>query len=263
MKILKGIAIGIGALILLGALILGTIFYITKDQAAMADRFLEALKTGDTEKAYQMTSTEFQKETTPEAFKSFANRSTFKNYQSSTWGYRSIDTSGRSVKGVIQSGETTLKAEVDFIKENDEWKIQYFSYDSSKDEPESALSLPDDKTLKDIAHQTMLAFKKAIELKNFDEFYSSISDYWKTKTTANELKGIFTVFMEKEIRLPIENIAPILNEPPRIDENNRLVLKGSYPLPTLKADFKLIYLYEYPQWKLIGIDVNTLPLDSK
>jgi len=97
----------------------------------------------------------------------------------------------------------------------------------------------------------------AINKDDFSGFYSSISKLWQSQTNANELRGIFKQFIEKNIDLTtIRNEAPVYSEKPYLDKDGLLILKGYYAAKPYAVHFSLKFIYEYPKWKLFGIHIN-------
>jgi hypothetical protein len=54
----------------------------------------------------------------------------------------------------------------------------------------------------------------------------------------------------------IEEVEPVFDSKPAINDDGFLVLKGSYPTQPSKVFFELKYIYEEETWELVGINVN-------
>jgi hypothetical protein len=124
--------------------------------------------------------------------------------------------------------------------------------------------LPDASTATAMVNNTMVSFKDAVNSGSFEAFYrTQLSDRWKREITPARLKTTFAAFMDKKIDLaPIFSVQPAV-EPPHIDEDDFLVLKGQYSVPAenVSVFFDLSYSRE-GSWKLSGINVNVKPTDE-
>lgn len=117
--------------------------------------------------------------------------------------------------------------------------------------------LPSEKEAKRLALDSLLAFNKALQAKSFDSFYQKIAKLWQAQTTPAKLKEIFQVFLSQDADISgIENVEPVFDSKPAIDNDGFLVLKGSYPTRPSTVFFELKYVYEDELWELVGINVN-------
>jgi hypothetical protein len=117
--------------------------------------------------------------------------------------------------------------------------------------------LPTEKEAKRLALDSLLAFNKAIRAKNFDSFYARIAKLWQAQTTSAKLKEIFQPFIAMDADISdIEEVEPVFDSKPAINDDGFLVLKGSYPAPLNEVFFELKYVYEDELWELVGINVN-------
>jgi hypothetical protein len=51
-------------------------------------------------------------------------------------------------------------------------------------------------------------------------------------------------------------LKPVFNHPAKIDSDGVLIVQGYYPTTPHRIIFKLKYLEEESEWKLVGVDVN-------
>jgi hypothetical protein len=121
--------------------------------------------------------------------------------------------------------------------------------------------LPKDKELKALVSDTLFAFNKAIQEKDFAQFHEErLSPQFREQFSLDKFSAAFQVFIDKGY--DISNIAksePVFDAPPAIDGDGLLVLKGHYPTRPNKVTFKLTYVYESSAWKLMGINVQAVP----
>src|SRR5947207_2315977 len=122
--------------------------------------------------------------------------------------------------------------------------------------------LPKDKELKALVSDTLSAFNKAVQEKNFAKFHEQrLSPQFREEFPLEKFTAAFQVFIDKDY--DISNIAqsePVFDVPPAINSDGFLVLKGHYPTRPNKVTFELIYAYASPAWKLMSINVEATPV---
>ena len=121
--------------------------------------------------------------------------------------------------------------------------------------------LPKDKELKTLVFDSLFAFNKAVQAKNFAQFHQEqLSSQFQKQVPLDKFTAAFQVFIDKGY--DISNIAksePIFDVPPAIDSDGLLVLKGHYPTQPNRVTFDLTYIYESSAWKLLGLNVKATP----
>lgn len=125
----------------------------------------------------------------------------------------------------------------------------------------AAPKLPPEKELKALVFDSLFAFNKGVQEKNFAQFHKErLASQFQKQFPLEKFTAAFQVFIDKGY--DISNIAksePVFDVPPAIDSDGLLVLKGRYPTRPNKVTFKLTYVYESSAWKLLGINVQALP----
>jgi hypothetical protein len=121
--------------------------------------------------------------------------------------------------------------------------------------------LPKDKELKTLVFDSLFAFNKAVQAKNFAQFHQEqLSPEFQKQVPLDKFTAAFQVFIDKGY--DISNIAksePVFDVPPAIDSDGLLVLKGHYPTQPNKVTFDLTYIYESSAWRLLGLNVKATP----
>jgi hypothetical protein len=126
-----------------------------------------------------------------------------------------------------------------------------------------AQKVPPEKELQALAQESLLAFDRAVQAKDFTEFHKYISALWRKEITPAKLQGIFQPFIDQEVTISgIADLEPIFTQSPAI-EDKLLVLRGRYPTRPAKVEFQLKYVNEQKAWKLAGIRVNLTPTEAK
>jgi hypothetical protein len=100
-------------------------------------------------------------------------------------------------------------------------------------------------------------FNNAIQQKSFGEFYGSVSSKWRSTLTEGQLQRAFQPFVDQGVNMGgAVKTDPIFDPPPQITTEGLLLVTGHYPSKPYQVVFSLKYIYELPNWKLFGIDVN-------
>gem|GEM_PF-634647 len=124
--------------------------------------------------------------------------------------------------------------------------------------------LPKDKELKALVFDSLFAFNKGVQEKSFAQFHSDrLSPLFQKQFPLDKFTELFQAFIDKGY--DISNIAksePVFDEPPAINSDGLLVLKGHYSTRPNKVTFKLTYIYESSVWKLFGVNVQVVPVEN-
>jgi len=226
-----------------------------------ANDFFVLVSQDKLQEAYDSTSTAFQKSASLDVFEDFINqRQPFKDYASfSVHSWERETGEPASAEGTLTttSGET-YEINFNFVKEEGDWKV--FNLDIERDQDSSGVKgavMPSDAEIGTLTHATMTLFVDAIDNKSFQAFHDDTSKIWQAQITPAELLAAFLAFTEKDYGLSeVKGLSPIFNEVPTLNDDNILILKGSYPTSKFTTHFELEYIFELPEWKLTSIDVN-------
>lgn len=264
-KVLGGIVIVIVAIVVLA-------FVLTNGVADSADKFFSLIKENKTKEAYDSTAKEFQAATTYDQFTAFLSGSSMNKYVSGTWTSRSVENNQGTLQGSINTSDKgVIPIEIKVVNEDGKWKILNMRPVSGGLQPttsttatpsaspttKTALAFPTDAEVTQLTGTSMSDFGAAVNAGDFTAFYNSIAELWKSQTTPEELKKVFQPFIDKKVDLSfVATATPVFSQKPALDEQNVLVTTGYYPTKDFNVNFELKYVYEYPAWKLVGIDVN-------
>ena len=117
--------------------------------------------------------------------------------------------------------------------------------------------IPDEATVQRMIQQTLAMFNDAVQQKSFNNFYQNISTSWQSQLTERQLQRAFQPFMDQEINIGgALNLKPVLDTAPQISTEGLLLVSGHLPSKPYQVEFSLKFIYELPDWKLFGIDVN-------
>ena len=116
-------------------------------------------------------------------------------------------------------------------------------------------TLPSQNQLKKIADSTMDDFSQAVRKQSFDGFYDRISNIFKLQVTPARLYEAFEGFAKVKAIEQLGQHAPILEKGVCIDKDGLLKFSGYYPTQPEATTFRLTYIQEQNDWKLLGINV--------
>jgi hypothetical protein len=132
---------------------------------------------------------------------------------------------------------------------------EYKPADASKNE------IPTAPEMQDIVKKTMLDFNDALQQEDFTDFHASVAKLWQKQTNPEKMKGNFQNFIDGEA--DFGNIRSMKATFTREGEITRalgvktLETEGEYPTSPNATTFKLKYIAEKKEWKLVGLEVNT------
>ncbi len=250
-----------------GILILGLTLScgLVNKMAEPANKFFGLVGNGNLQTAYNSTAGIFRKTTSFQEFEAFMKGNGLIAYKSANWRSVSFKNQTGKIEGSITLKDgTTVPINITLVKEGDSWQISNIQLTgggvaktSPENEPKAENTIPPLTQLNQMARDSVVLLGTAINTDNYDPFYRQISKIWQTQITTRKLHEIFSPFKEKGYDLTIvKTVTPVFDEAPVFDKNGLLHLNGQFPTKTTTVLFKLTYRYEYPKWKLFGINVH-------
>jgi hypothetical protein len=256
---MKKILIVVSIVIAFVVLIVAGVFYLTSGITDTADRFFGSVKKGDMQAAAACLSEGFRASTPQETLESFLRSSGLNKYKDASWSDRSITGKTGEIEGSIETTDGgTIPIKIGFVKEKGGWKILSIQkvtagLVSKGDEK----TVPDESSLRSMTDNSLQEFARAVNKKDFTDFYNGLSELWKSQTTSENLRDTFKVFIDNNVDLTIvKQQTPVFSKTPEISSEGALELEGYYPTKPSTTYFKLTYIYEHPAWKLAGIRVT-------
>lgn len=126
MKVWQGCLIAVGVFMLFIGAIVGVVFWATGGITDTADEFFAAAKAGDYETAHSLTSQRLREQGSPEGLREFIEANGLDKVTETSWNSRSIQNSTGKLEGTVTTeGGGTIPLVVEFVSENDEWKISF------------------------------------------------------------------------------------------------------------------------------------------
>lgn len=118
--------------------------------------------------------------------------------------------------------------------------------------------VPSERTLETLVKSELMSFNDANLTGNYDVFHARLSKPFRQQFTSERLKASFKEFAEKDIDIAvIVTFKPTYDPAPAIDDDGRLVVKGSFPTEPARVIFSLAFIPSDGEWKLISINVKT------
>ncbi len=128
---------------------------------------------------------------------------------------------------------------------------------SPSDEKLTGKEVPGDSEMIKIVNETMVLFAESVKKKDFSDLYNSIAKLWQNQITPEKIETAFKSLLDANVDITgIKGKDPVFSEKPYIDSKGILLVKGYYLIQPYAVNFNLGYLFEYPVWKLINIEVN-------
>ncbi len=237
-------------------IIIGLVFYFTSGATKSANNFFSLIKNGKIDNAYETLSEQFKHKTTLENFKIFIETYSINDFNSVFWNYRKRNLHTTELEGNFKTkNNQSVPIKVDLVKEDGQWKILSIDVKGGIDQ---AKTIPNDPDLMVLVNNSMQLFAQAVKNDDFSTFYSSVSKLWQSQITQEQIRDVFQSFIDKKVDITVlKETNPVFSEKPVIDENGILILRGNYYYQNYApVNFQVKYIYEYPNWKLMGIKVT-------
>jgi hypothetical protein len=142
MKLWQKIVIVIGCIALFVGAIIGVVFYATSGITDTADEFFTAAAEGDYDTANGLLSTQLQGEL-PRGIRPFLAYNGIENVVEKSWGSRSMENDVGRLEGTVTTADGgKVKLTMQFISENDEWRIDGIEIAPRGLDPSQAVAIP-------------------------------------------------------------------------------------------------------------------------
>ncbi len=263
----------IGILVFLAVVVVIVLiaFRATSGVAKSADEFFSLIQAGKLEEAYNSAAKEFQASVSMDTFRQFLEITTIDQFSRATWTTRSIENNiGKLIGSIHTKDGGVVPIEVDLVKEEGKWKVLSLTRkaaglkekqeeaEPSTPAPATGKEIPSGEVLATMVNESVWILGDGLNKNDLGAFYDHIAKLWQSQTDEPSLRQAFHEFIDKKIDLTImHGQTPVLSEPPVIDKDGVLRLKGYYPTQPYVINFDLGYLYEHPNWKLVAVNINT------
>ena len=118
--------------------------------------------------------------------------------------------------------------------------------------------LPTERGLEALVKSSLLSFNDANVTGNYTVFHAKLSKPFRQQFSPEKLKETFKEFAEKDIDIDIiAAMKPTYDPAPAIDDNGKLIVKGSFPTEPARVVFELDFIPSDAEWKLVRINIKT------
>lgn len=236
--------------------------------------FFEQLIAGKTHEAYESTAFGFQTQQSELSFDTVVREMGFSQAVAVEIEEPEIDGRTAKLEAAARSAEgAKLKFNVTMQKEKGAWRIfslrrprslktglseNRFSIIGKTTDftPPADQPVPSDAELEQLATETIQKMAEALKTGSFSDFYDYVSKAWQLSSSRQQLQEQFQGKINEKLDLTsVSSMEPQFIDPPMVNSDGLLVINGSYPT-TPKTVFSAVYVYEYPEWKLCGINIS-------
>lgn len=121
-------------------------------------------------------------------------------------------------------------------------------------------SLPAGRSLEALLKSSLISFNDANVTGNYEVFHARLAKPFREEFSPRELRAAFKEFTDKAIDLDIvAAFTPIYEEPPVIDGEGRLSLKGYFATEPSRVRFAMDFIPAEGEWRLLRIHVQVVP----
>lgn len=220
-----------------------------------ADSWLSQVAAGEFDKAYENTTDEFKRQASKEQFKNFMTQLRMNEFKVAKWRSTNIKNSEAVIEGDVERKDgSSFKCKMHLSNGDKGWIVHGLSLDTGA--PEGKIDPPSMDESMTLIRQTLSDAQAAILKDDFKAFHASVSQIWKAQATPEDIREQLKPFVEGKINFYSQPDVEIQAQEPIVDQDKRLILKGSYKEKEKTVTFDLKYANEEGGWKLMNIGVN-------
>jgi hypothetical protein len=120
--------------------------------------------------------------------------------------------------------------------------------------------VPAPRPLEALVKGSLMSFNDANLTGDYRVFHARLSEPFRKQYTPTKLKETFKEFNEKNVDIDIVTaMTPTYDQPPYVDGEGRLVLRGFFPTEPTRVGFEMDFITSDGEWKLIRINVKLAP----
>lgn len=266
MKAFKILLMVIGGIVLVIVGFIAVVFFLTDEAADGANELLAQLAAGDVRGAYDAAAPQLRERQSFEAFADATASLGLERFADASWTSREITSDRATVEGTVTLTDgNEVDMRVELVETDDVWQVATFTTTAANGAINGG-GLPDLPSLdqtRALVQTTLGAFSDALVGADFTDFHAGISALWRSQITAEGLQAAFQGYIDGGVTLTgIAQMQPEFSMPPARDSDGALLLLGYMPTNPNTLYFRLRYIYEHPEWRLIGINFDNRPFDE-
>jgi hypothetical protein len=117
--------------------------------------------------------------------------------------------------------------------------------------------VPTEQGLEVLVKTSLLTFNDANITGNYEVLHGKLSGPFRAQFPAARLKESFKDFRDKDLDIGvISALKPAYAPAPSIDDEGRLLVKGSFPTEPNRVQFDLAFIPSDGEWKLVRLHVK-------
>jgi len=121
-------------------------------------------------------------------------------------------------------------------------------------------TVPPARPLEALVKSSLMSLNDANLTGDYRVFHARLSEPFRKQYTPDRLKATFKEFNEKNVDIDIVTaMAPTYEQPPYIDSEGKLILRGFFPTEPSRVSFEMDFVSGEGEWKLIRINVKVSP----
>jgi len=125
---------------------------------------------------------------------------------------------------------------------------------------EAQNSVPPKRPLEALVKASLMSLNDANLTGDYRVLHARLSEPFRKQFSPDRLKATFKEFSDKNVDIDIVTaMVPAYDQPPYIDPDGKLVLRGYFPTEPSRVSFEMDFVSGEGEWKLIRINVKVGP----
>lgn len=252
MKLIKKI---LGAILIVILIPIAFAFFMTSDVSDTADKFFDAVRSNNYDKAYSLLSIDFKKDVNKSQLKLYLEANALNKVKDTSWNNKSINANRAKVIGTATT-DTGISIPISItFEKGTNWKIN--SIKKLLPGVDGKEQIPSEEEQRKLVGETMHIFALSVKEQSMQKLYNHISNVWRRQWTINQFEKTFSSFYKLGSALMVvDRVTPELPNNATITKDDTILIKGIYPTKPSQLDFEHEYIYEGLGWKLVGLSVK-------
>ncbi len=253
------IIIGLLTVLAFMALAISLAVRVGSGTVSTAAAFLQAVRDGEFERAYALMSEESRATTTLDELRAFAQQSALGNYRNVTWNTRSVSGRSGQLSGFVATRDGgTVPLEITLVKESSGWRL--LSIEKSPAGLRIAgkpWGVPPEEECARMAKSAISDLGQAIRERDFTAFLQHAAAPWRDGRPDEELHAAVSSLCDADLDLQaLARRDPVWDAPATMGPDGTLPLQGHYPTMPYVTRFRLTFIFEQAEWKLLDARVT-------
>jgi len=264
LPVIAWVGIGILGFFAFFAAIFLLVWSLTAGAADSTNTFLSHVGQGRYEAAYRAAAPQLRNQHSLQSFRAAMRYYGLHRFKSATWSSREISDGRVTLTGTIRTHDgQQFPATVILVETGEKWTVYSLHFAgpgvnaADISAPGTPRKVPQAHAMNQLVGKSLLAFNASVQSKDFRAFHASLARPLRRKFSPERLKQIFEAFIRHQINIAaIRGLDPTFSQNPSIDKDGLLVVKGFYASTPKRVNFKLSFMMEDGEWRLMSINVS-------